>query len=129
VEDFVENITRGNPGSVKTVLASIVLALASYQLILAAIGYRKLPVIEAEPAFFTHRASGDLIAVLLVLVALACLAVFGLEDDYVVHGAAGIATARSSSATTAVRAAARTVDVFVLLMLAAATRCFRTELS
>ena len=64
-------------------LASVVLALAVYQLILAAIGYRKLPIIEAKPAFFTHRASGDAIAVLLVLVALTCLAVFGLEDDYV----------------------------------------------
>ena len=74
VEDFVENITRGNPGSVKAVLASIVLALAAYQLILAAIGYRKLPVIDAKPAFFTHRASGDAIAVLFVLVALMCLA-------------------------------------------------------
>jgi hypothetical protein len=90
VEELVENITRGNPGSVKSVLASVILALAAYQLILAAIGYRKLPVIEAQPAFLTHRASGDVIAVLLVLVALACLAVFGLEDDYVLHGAAGI---------------------------------------
>ena len=49
------------------------LALAAYQLILAAIGYRKLPVIDAKPAFFTHRASGDVIAVLVVLVALMCL--------------------------------------------------------
>ena len=75
VEDFVDNITRGNPGSVKAVLASVVLALATYQLILAAIGYRKLPVIDAAPAFLTHRASGDAIVVLFVLVALACLAV------------------------------------------------------
>jgi hypothetical protein len=93
VEDFVENLTRGNPGSVKAVLASVVLALATYQLILAAIGYRKLPVIEARPAFFTHRASGDAIAVLFVLIALACLAVFGFEDDYALHGWAGIAAA------------------------------------
>ena len=35
---------------VKTVLASVVLALAVYQLILAAIGYRKLPIIEAKHA-------------------------------------------------------------------------------
>jgi hypothetical protein len=90
VEDFVENIARGNPGSVKSVLASVVLALAAYQLILAAIGYRKLPIIDAQPAFFTHRASGHVIAILFVLVALACLAVFGFEDDHVVHGVAGI---------------------------------------
>jgi hypothetical protein len=93
VEDFVENVTRGNPGSVKAVLASIILALASYQLILAAIGYRKLPVIEATPAFLTHRASGDAIVVLFVLVALACVAVFGFEDDYALHGWAGTAAA------------------------------------
>ena len=85
MEDFVENLTRGNPGSVKTVLASIALALAVYQLLLAAIGYRKLPIIEAGLAFLTHRASGDAIAILLVIVALVCLAVFGLEDDYVLH--------------------------------------------
>jgi hypothetical protein len=89
VEDFVENIARGNPGSVKSVLASVVLALAAYQLILAAIGYRKLPIIDAQPAFFTHRASGHVIAILFALVALACLAAYGFEDDYVVHGAAG----------------------------------------
>ena len=82
MEDFVENITRGNPGSVKAVLASVVLALATYQLILAAIGYRKLPVIDAKPAFFTHRYSGTMIAILFVVVALMCLAVFGFEDDY-----------------------------------------------
>jgi Family of unknown function (DUF6529) len=93
VEHFVENITRGNPASVKAVLASVILALASYQLILAAIGYRKLPVIDAAPAFLTHRASGDAIVVLFVLVALACLAVFGFEDDYALHGAAGAAAA------------------------------------
>ncbi len=74
----------------KSVLASVTLALAGYQLILAAIGYRKLPVIEAQPAFLTRRASGDVIAVLLALVALACLAVFGVEDDYMLHGAAWI---------------------------------------
>jgi Family of unknown function (DUF6529) len=90
VGDFVEQLTRGNPGSVKAVLASVVLALAAYQLILAAIGYRKLPIMASGPALKTHRASGDAIVVLIVLVALACLAVFGLEDDYVLHGAAGI---------------------------------------
>ena len=91
VEDFFVDITRGNPGSVKTVLASVVLALAVYQLILAAIGYRKLPIIEAKHAFFTHRASGDVIAVLLVLVALMCLGVYGIEDDYVLHVVTGAA--------------------------------------
>lgn len=93
MEDLVESVTRGNPGSVKAVLASVVLALAVYQLLLAAIGYRKLPVLRPEPAFFTHRASGDAIAVLVALVALACVALYGFEDDYVVHAAAGVGAA------------------------------------
>jgi hypothetical protein len=38
VEDVVESITRGNPGSVKAVLASVVLALATYQPMLAPTG-------------------------------------------------------------------------------------------
>jgi hypothetical protein len=90
VEDLVDSITRGNPGSVKTVLASVVLALAVYQLILAAIGYGKLPLVKPQTAFFTHRASGDMIAVLVVVVALMCLAVFGFEDDYTLHIAAAL---------------------------------------
>jgi hypothetical protein len=85
VENFVVDLTRGNPSSVKTVLASVVLALAVYQLLLAAIGYRKLPVGKPGPAFFTHRASGDMLAVLIVVVALMCLAVFGFEGDYALH--------------------------------------------
>jgi hypothetical protein len=90
VEDFVVDITRGNPSSVKAVLASVVLALAVYQLLLAAIGYRKLPLIDEQAAFFTHRASGDAIAVLIVVVALMCVAVFGFEDDYTLHTAAAL---------------------------------------
>ena len=49
MEDLVVDLTRGNPSSVKTVLASVVLALAVYQLLLAAIGYRKLPVGKPGP--------------------------------------------------------------------------------
>jgi hypothetical protein len=85
VENTVIELTRGNPGSVKTVLASVILALAVYQLLLAAIGYRKLPVGKPGPAFLTHRASGDMLAVLIVFVALMCLAVFGFEGDYALH--------------------------------------------
>ncbi|MDA0170589.1 DUF6529 family protein [Solirubrobacter taibaiensis] len=85
MENTIVELTRGNPGSVKTVLASVILALAVYQLLLAAIGYRKLPVGKPGPAFFTHRASGDMLAVLIVVVALMCLAVFGFEGDYALH--------------------------------------------
>ena len=75
------DLVQGNPTEVKVVLASVATALAIYQVVLAAIGYRKLRVIEAEPAFMTHRASGDTIAVLLIVVAIMCLSYFELEDS------------------------------------------------
>ena len=74
------DLVQGNPTEVKVVLASVATALAAYQIVLAAIGYRKLRIIEAAPAFMTHRASGDTIAVLLIVVAIMCLSYFGLED-------------------------------------------------
>ena len=75
------DLVQGNPTEVKVVLASVATALAVYQVVLAAIGYRKLRVIEAAPAFMTHRASGDTIAVLLIVVAVMCLSYFELEDS------------------------------------------------
>ena len=75
------DLVQGNPTEVKVVLASVATALAIYQVVLAAIGYRRLRVIEAEPAFMAHRASGDTIAVLLVVVAVMCLSYFELEDS------------------------------------------------
>ena len=74
VEDFVESITRGNPTEIKVVLASVVLALACYQLVLIAVGYGKARVsfLEARPAARAHRASGDAIVVMVVVVALMC---------------------------------------------------------
>jgi hypothetical protein len=65
---------------VKVVLASVATALAVYQLVLAAIGYRKLRIIDAAPAFMAHRASGATIAALLLVVAVLCLSYFELED-------------------------------------------------
>ena len=44
---------------VKVVLASVATALAVHQLVLAAIGFRKLRIIEATPTFMAHRASGS----------------------------------------------------------------------
>ena len=79
----VEDLVRGNPTEVKVVLASVATALAIYQVILAAIFYRKLrpAFLDAAPAAFTHRASGDTIAVLLVVVAIMCLSYLELEDS------------------------------------------------
>jgi hypothetical protein len=76
------DLVRGNPTEVKVVLASVATALAIYQVLLAAIFYRKLrpAFLDAAPAAWTHRASGDTIAALLVIVAIMCLSYFGLED-------------------------------------------------
>jgi hypothetical protein len=87
VGDLVETITRGNVVEVKVILASVVLALAVYQLILITVGYgvARPPFLSSRAASFAHRAAGDVIAVLLVVVAIMCLSYFGLEDDAGVH--------------------------------------------
>ena len=77
------DLVQGNPTEVKLVLASVATALALYQVVLAAIVYRKLRprFLESGPAAFTHRASGDTIAFLLIVVAIMCLSYFELEDS------------------------------------------------
>ncbi|HEY6730533.1 MAG TPA: DUF6529 family protein [Solirubrobacterales bacterium] len=82
MEDLIENLTRGNVTEVKVVLASVLLALAVYQLVLAAVSYRKvrLRFLDSGPATWVHRASGDTIIVLAVLVAVACLSYYGFEE-------------------------------------------------
>jgi uncharacterized protein DUF6529 len=87
----VEDLVRGNPTEVKVVLASVATALAVYQVVLASIFYRKLrpSFLDAGPAAWTHRASGDTIAVLLIVVAIMCLSYFGLEDDAAFHAVTG----------------------------------------
>jgi len=82
VEDLIENLTRGNVTEVKVVLASVIVALAVYQLVLAAVSYGKVRprFLQAGPATWAHRASGDTILVLAALVATACIAYYGFED-------------------------------------------------
>ncbi len=82
MEGLIEDLTRGNVTEVKVVLASVVLALAVYQMALAAVSYGKLrvPLLRAGPATWAHRASGDTIVVLTLLVAIACLSYYGFED-------------------------------------------------
>ena len=74
---------QGNPTEVKVVLASVATALAVYQAVLAAIVYRKLRprFLDSGPAAFTHRAGGDTIAILLIVIAVMCLSYFELEDS------------------------------------------------
>jgi Family of unknown function (DUF6529) len=82
VETLIEDITRGNVTEVKVVLASVVLALAAYQVALAAVayGWLRLPFLAGPTASWTHRASGDAIVVLAVLVAVACISFYGFEE-------------------------------------------------
>jgi hypothetical protein len=82
VEDLIESLTRGNVTEVKVVLASVVLAFALYQLVLAAVSYGKVRprFLESGPATWAHRASGDTILVLAVIVAIACVSFYGFEE-------------------------------------------------
>jgi hypothetical protein len=82
VEQLIDEVTRGNVTEVKVVLATVILALAIYQLLLASIAYGwvRLPFLESATASWTHRASGDAIVLLAILVATACLSYYGLED-------------------------------------------------
>lgn len=82
MEQLVESLTRGNVTEVKVVLATVVLALAAYQLLLIAVAYGKLRLssLEGQAAAWTHRASGDAIVVLTVVVAAMCLSYYGFDD-------------------------------------------------
>jgi hypothetical protein len=93
MEDLVERLARGNVTEVKVMLASIALALATYQLVLIAVCYGKVrvPFLASRPAGLAHRASGDAIAVIMVVVAVMCLSYFGFEDDATVHVVAATA--------------------------------------
>ena len=82
MEDFVEQLARGNVTEVKVVLASVVVALAVYQVFLMAVVYGKLrlPFLASRPASFTHRATGDTIVFITLVIAFMCLSYFGIED-------------------------------------------------
>jgi hypothetical protein len=81
VETLIEDLTRGNVTEVKAVLASVILALAIYQLLLAAVAYGwiRMPFLAAAPASWVHRASGDTIVLLTVAVALMCVGYYGFD--------------------------------------------------
>ena len=82
MERLIEDLTNGNVTEVKVVLATVIVALAVYQLVLAAVSYGKLRprFLESGPATWAHRASGDAILVLAVLVAVACVGFYGFEE-------------------------------------------------
>lgn len=91
MEGLIEDLTNGTVTEVKVVLASVVLALAVYQLVLAAAAYGwvRPPFLESGPASWVHRASGDAIVVLTILVATACISFYGFDDDADAHSVLG----------------------------------------
>ncbi len=96
MEDFVDGLTRGNVSQVKTVLASIVLALAAYQVLLMAVGYGKLrvPFLKPKAAAFAHRSVGDAAVAVGIFVAFMCYSYFGVEDG--IEHARGEESARAT---------------------------------
>ena len=93
MSETVAWITRGNVAEVKIVIASIVAVLAIYQVVLMAVGYRKLsvPFLSPEAASRAHRAIGDTVLVLTLLTALTCVSYFEVEDENVAHAVLGTA--------------------------------------
>jgi hypothetical protein len=61
--------------------------------VLISVGYGtlRLPFLASRPASAAHRAVGDTIVVVLVVVALMCVSYFGIEDDAALHAVAAIA--------------------------------------
>ncbi|MDX6586159.1 MAG: hypothetical protein QOI31_632 [Solirubrobacterales bacterium] len=91
MEEFVLDLTNGNVAEVKVILASVIAALAIYQLALAAVGYGKLrlPFLANPAALRGHRAIGDTSFALAVITGVMCLSVYGFEDDGGIHAVAG----------------------------------------
>jgi hypothetical protein len=89
LEQLIEDVTRGNVTEVKVVIATVVMALAIYQVLLAAVvyGWLRPPFLSAAPAAWTHRASGDAIVLLTIAVATMCVGYYGFDfgDDGGTH--------------------------------------------
>ena len=83
MEQLIQELTNGNVTEVKVILATVVMALAVYQLLLASVAYGRLRtrLLESGLASWTHRASGDVAPVLAVLVAVACISVYGFDEE------------------------------------------------
>lgn len=96
MEDFVDELTRGNVSQVKIVLASVVMALALYQVALMAVGYGKVrvPFLKPKAASMTHRAVGDAAVAVGVFVAFLCYSYFGVDDG--IEHARGEETTRAT---------------------------------
>ncbi|MFQ5948365.1 MAG: DUF6529 family protein, partial [Acidimicrobiia bacterium] len=76
---LISDLTGGDVLRAKVMLSSIVVSLAAYQVFLQAVGYGKirLPFLEARPASQSHKAIGDTIVVLGVVLAVTCISTYG----------------------------------------------------
>ena len=93
MEDWVDTITFGNVAQVKTVLATVVLCLAVYQVVLMSVGYDVLKpgFLKPKAASFAHRAVGDTIVPIALLIAWMCVSYFEVGDG-IEHAAYGETT-------------------------------------
>lgn len=93
MEDLIDTLTRGNITEVKVTLASVVVALAFYQVALMAVAYGwvRVPFLARDPAAQAHRAQGDAMVVIAVVVATMCVGVYGFEADETAHVACACA--------------------------------------
>lgn len=96
MDDLIEDLTRGRVTEVKIVLTSVVTALAFYQVLLISVVYGKLrvPFLRGRAAAWTHRASGDTITTVTMIVGLMCLGYFGIGDgiEHARPGQQGVVT-------------------------------------
>ncbi|HEX8645203.1 MAG TPA: DUF6529 family protein [Allosphingosinicella sp.] len=104
MEDGIEWIAGGRVLEVKILLASIVAALAFYQVALMAVGYGKVPLPFLKPvaAGRAHRAIGDAILVVTLFIAVLCLSYFEIDDDTALHAFFGSALLLALAAKVAV---------------------------
>lgn len=83
MEELIASLTNGRVSEVKVVLASVLAALAAYQVLLMAVGYGKLklPFLKPAPASGAHRAIGDTVLAITLIVTAFCIGYFGFEAD------------------------------------------------
>jgi hypothetical protein len=92
--DYTFSLFGANPFPLKSLLASIALGLAGFQVILALWLYRRLPLVPDPPRAvpITHRVGGLVLFALTVPVAVHCLIAYGVQLSSVrvaVHSVAG----------------------------------------
>ncbi|HYF22208.1 MAG TPA: DUF6529 family protein [Caulobacteraceae bacterium] len=83
MQTFIEAVTLGHVSEVKVVLASALAAAAVWQAALMAVGWGavRVPFLQVRPAAKAHRALGDAIVVVALVVSALCLGYFGVEAE------------------------------------------------